>query len=126
MSDRYPAYEHCPSAGEIAEWFLAEKRHESNVGGDAWWLSRNPHSSCWKLAFVDYDTQEFYLLEVTTEGSTDLLFVMAGLGGRGVDWWQHPTTDPGVEWRMDGVKWLAEQVEVHYDYQAMRAKEGLT
>lgn len=35
MSDRHPAYEHCPSAGEIAEWFLAEKRHESNVGGDA-------------------------------------------------------------------------------------------
>lgn len=33
-----PAFESLPSALDIAHWFIEEKRHVGNVGGDAWWL----------------------------------------------------------------------------------------
>lgn len=118
MSDeRFPAFEHCPSAGEIASWFIEAMRGVENVGGDAWWLSRNPHGSCRMLAFIDYDTQEFWLLEVATEGTKDLLWVTNGLDGRGCQWWQNPvpTTDTDPYWHRDGIEWMADQIVVHYE-----------
>ena len=119
--DEDPAFETLPSAGEIAEWFLAEKRGKTNVGGDAWWLCRDPHSSCRLLAFVDHDTQEFVLLDVATEGTRDLLWVMDGLDGPGCQWWQNPTstTNGDPDWSRDGIAWMADQIVVHYEYKAM-------
>jgi hypothetical protein len=116
--DREPAFEGLPTAGDIAHWFIAEKRHEPNVGGDAWWLSRDPHSSCWRVATVDRDVQEFYLLEVVTEDSKDLLMVSAGLDGMWCEWWQHPTTatDADPYWIRNGIEWMADQIVVHHEY----------
>lgn len=95
---RVPAFENCPSAGDIARWFIDEMRGEPNVGGDAWWLSRDPHGSCYMVAHVDRDTQEFWLLDITTGDVSDLLFVMNGLDGEGVTWWQNPTTRCSKGW----------------------------
>lgn len=117
-----PAFESCPSAGDIAGWFIDEMRGVPNVGGDAWWLSRDPHGSCYRVAHVDRDVQEFWLLEITTNDVSDLLFVMNGLDGEGVTWWQNPTAHPDAEWITDGLRWMADQIEVHYDYLAMRQR----
>lgn len=114
-----PAFEDCPAAEDIAHWFVENMRGEENVGGDAWWLSRNPHGSCRMLTFVDYDVQEFWLLEVATEDSKDLLWIMNGLDGFGCQWWQKPTstTDTDLYWEIDGIKWMADQIAVHFEYQ---------
>lgn len=107
-----PAFEGCPTATEIARWFSEEMRGVGNVGGDAWWLSRNPHGSCRMLAFVDLDTQEHYLLDIATEDTKDLLWVTYGLDGLWCDWWQHPvsTSDGDPYWHHDGIKWLADKI----------------
>lgn len=121
MND-YPAFESCPTAGEIADWFLAEKRGVQNNGGDAWWLSRDPHGWCWMLAFVDRDEQEFHLLEVGTGDTKDLLWVTDGLDGRGVAWWQNPrpTADTDLYWWRDGIAWMADEIVVHYEALELR------
>lgn len=113
-----PAFEHLPSANDVANWFVEEMRHESNVGGDAWWLSRDPHSSCWMVAHVDLDTQEFWLLDIATEGTRDLLWVTAGMDGLGCQWWQNPTeaTNSDPYWLRDGIAWMADQIVVHIEY----------
>lgn len=112
-----PVFEDIPTAGDIAHWFVEEMRDEPNVGGDAWWLSRSPHSGCRLLAYVDYDVQEFRLLEINTNDSTDLLWVSNGLDGLGFVWWQNPklsiTVD--VDWRRDGIAWMADQIVLHYE-----------
>lgn len=119
MDENYPAYERCPSAHEIADWFLAEKRRSQNVGGDAWWLSRNPHSACRWYAHVDRDVQEFWLLEISTDNggvtTHDLLWITAGLDGRAVAWWQHPVTTDGMDlyWHRDGLVWMADEIVAH-------------
>lgn len=110
MADNTPAFESLPSAVDIMNWFLAEKKHESNVGGDAWWLAREPHSSCWRLAHVDYDVQEFWLLEVTTGETSDMLWVTDGLNGKGYQWWRNPRIDVNAYWRRDGIVWMANQI----------------
>jgi hypothetical protein len=120
--DIHPAFEACPSAGAIARWFIDNMRQEPNRGGDAWWLSRDPHGSCYMVAHVDRDVQEFWLLDITTNDVSDLLFVMNGLDGEGVTWWQNPRTHPDAEWITDGLRWMADQIEVHYDYLAMRQR----
>lgn len=114
-SDRFPAFENVPSASDIAAWFVTEKRGQQNVGGDAWWLSRDPHSSCRMLAFVDWDTQEFWLLDITTEDTSDLLWVTNGLDGLWCEWWQHPTIGFDHYWKTDGIKWMADQIVVHLE-----------
>lgn len=129
--DHAPAYRHCPTASEIADWFFAEKRNEQNEGGDAWWLSDNPHSACRMEAFVDADTQEFWLLDITTENDgryvSDLLWVTDGFDGRGVAWWQHPIAHAEVDaydsryWHRDGLVWMADQIVVHYEAIELRA-----
>lgn len=108
-----PAFEDCPSATDIAHWFTEEMRGVTNVGGDAWWLSRSPHGSCRMLAFVDLDTQEHYLLDIATEDTADFLWVTCGMDGLWCDWWQHPipTMDQGYERYRDGLVWLAEKIE---------------
>lgn len=113
-----PAFEDCPTAGQIAHWFIEEMRGVQNVGGDAWWLSRDPHGSCRMLAFIDYDVQEFYLLEIGTGDSVDLLWVMCGLDGEGCQWWQNPKPSgrADVYWRLGGIVWMTKQIEVHYEY----------
>lgn len=118
-----PAFEECPSAGQITHWFVENMRHVGNVGGDAWWLSRKPHGSCRMLAFVDGDTQEFWLLEVATEDSKDLLWITNGLDGVGCQWWQHPTSTSASDlyWQRDGIAWMADQIVVHYEYLTPRS-----
>lgn len=113
--DRHPAFENVPSASDIAHWYVEEKRLEQNVGGDAWWLSRDPHSSCYRVAAIDRDVQEHHLLEITTEDSRDLLYVTFGLDGTWCEWWQHPrsTADADHYWLRDGIEWLADQMIVH-------------
>ena len=113
-----PAFEDCPTGGQIAFWFVENMRGIQNVGGDAWWLSRDPHGSCRMLAFIDYDVQEFYLLEIATEDSVDLLWVMCGYDGDGWEWWQNPkpSLEAHVDWRMDGIVWMTKRIQVHYDY----------
>ena len=108
-----PAFENCPSATDIARWFTEEMRGVGNVGGDAWWLSRNPHGSCRMLAFVDLDTQEHYLLDIATEGTDDLLWVTYGLDGMWYDWWQHPQVSADIDhcWYGDGLEWLADKIK---------------
>lgn len=117
MDKNYPAFEALPTASEIAAWFLAEKRRSQNVGGDAWWLSRNPHSACRWYAHVDNDVQEFWLLEIYTDNggvaTHDLLWITAGLDGRGVAWWQHPVVRPDRYWYRDGLAWMADEIVVH-------------
>lgn len=107
-----PAFEGCPTATEIARWFSEEMRGVGNIGGDAWWLSRSPHGSCRMLAFVDFDTQEHYLLDIATEDTKDLLWVTYGLDGLWCDWWQHPvpTSNGDPYWHHDGIRWLADKV----------------
>lgn len=115
--DRVPAFEGNPSGGDIGRWFLAEKRHESNVGGDAWWLSREPHGACRMVAFVDEDVQEFWLLEVTTDGTSDMLWVMDGYDGFGFEWWRNPVTDRADPyWYRDGIVWMADRIVLHKEY----------
>ena len=118
VEDPRPAFEGLPSANDISHWFAEEMRQESNVGGDAWWLSRDPHSSCWRLAHVDLDTQEFWLLEVVTEDTKDLLWVTNGLDGLGCQWWQNPTAAGNADpyWWRDGIAWMADQIVVHIEY----------
>ena len=118
--DRHPAFEGCPSATEIAHWFVEEKRGKENVGGDAWWLSRDPHGSARMLAFVDYDVQEFWLLDIATEDTKDLLFVTNGLDGLWCDWWQHPTSTKNGDpyWYREGIEWMADQIVVHLEAHA--------
>ena len=111
--DRHPAFENVPTASDIAHWYVEVKRLEQNVGGDAWWLSRDPHSSCYRVATIDRDVQEHHLLDITTEGTSDLLYVTFGMDGVWCEWWQHPTTAPDRDWYQDGVKWLADQMVVH-------------
>lgn len=121
--DQQPAFESLPSGLDIAHWFVDEMRHEENVGGDAWWLCREPHGSARMLAFVDYDVQEFWLLDIATEDTKDLLFVTNGLDGLSCEWWQHPTSTAGgaSHWYPNGVRWLADQIIVHFEQQG-RAK----
>lgn len=121
MSDRAgaeePAFETLPSATDIAHWFVDEMRGVGNVGGDAWWLSREPHSSCRMLAMVDWDVQEFWLLDITTGDTSDLLWVTNGLDGTWCEWWQHPTTEHDHYWETDGIKWMADLIVVHLEGQ---------
>jgi hypothetical protein len=107
-----PAFEDCPSASDIARWFKEEMRGVGNVGGDAWWLSRNPHGSCRMLAFVDLDTQEHYLLDIAIGDTRNLLWVTCGMDGLWADWWQHPvsSTDRDPYWDRDGLAWLADNI----------------
>lgn len=120
-SRREPAFDMLPTATEIAHWYAEEMKDERNVGGDAWWLSRDPHSSCRRLAMIDWDTQCWVLLDIATSDSKDLLLVSHGLDGLWADWWQHPVstrcTDP--TWERDGVAWLADQLVVHLEYREM-------
>lgn len=116
--NRHPAFEDVPTASDIAGWFVAEMRGGGNSGGDAWWLSREPHSSCRMLAFVDWDTQEFWLLDITTEDTSDLLWVTNGLDGTWCEWWQHPTTSHDHYWETDGIKWMADLIVVHLEGRA--------
>lgn len=116
----HPAFETLPSATDIAHWYAEEMHGKPNVGGDAWWLCREPHSSARLLAFIDFDVQEFALLDIATEDSRDLLMVSHGLDGLWCDWWQHPrsTSDAGddyYDWHRDGVAWLADQMVVHFE-----------
>lgn len=121
---RAPAFETLPSGADIAHWFVDEMRHVHNVGGDAWWLARTPHSACRKLAFVDYDTQEFWLLEVVTDGSSDLLWVTNGYDGFGFLWWRNPTPRPDYYWHRDGLVWMADQLVLHVEYRPLSSDEG--
>jgi len=113
--NRTPAFESLPTATDIAHWYVEVKRLEQNVGGDAWWLSRDPHSSCYRVATIDRDVQEHVLLEITTEGTRDLLYVTYGLDGLWCEWWQHPVnaTDSDHYWYRDGIEWMADQMIVH-------------
>lgn len=113
--DRHPAFEDLPTASDIARWYVEVKRLEQNVGGDAWWLSRNPHSSCYRVATIDRDVQEHVLLDITTEDNKDLLYVTYGLDGLWCEWWQHPTDASNGDryWYRDGVEWLGDQMVVH-------------
>ncbi len=115
--DIEPAFDGLPSGTDIAHWFTEVKRGESNVGGDAWWLSRDPHSSCRMLAFVDLDTQEWYLLDIATGDTKDLLLVSCGLDGLWAEWWQHPvsTSNGDPYWTHDGVDWLAERIVLDHE-----------
>lgn len=112
---REPAFETLPSATDIARWFTQEMRGVENVGGDAWWLCREPHGSARMLAFVDWDVQEFWLLDIATGDTKDLLFVTNGLDGLWCEWWQHPvsTSDGDTYWYRDGIEWLADQIVAH-------------
>lgn len=119
MTTERPAFETLPTANEIANWFLKEKRREPNVGGDAWWLCRDPNSSCRLLAFVDYDDQEFYLLDITTEQTRDLLWITSGLQGFGCQWRRNPTdsSKDNLYWEYDGIVWMANQIVLHCEAQ---------
>lgn len=124
-----PVFEDVPTASDIAHWFIEEMRGEPNVGGDAWWLSRSPHSGCRMLAFVDYDEQEFHLLEINTEDSTDLLWVTSGMDGEGWEWWQNPKPSIEVDaaWRCDGIIWMSKRIELHLEYAHKHGgREGLS
>lgn len=112
-----PIFESLPTGGDIAHWFVEEMRGEPNVGGDAWWLCREPHSGCRLLAYVDYDVQEFRLLEINTNDSTDLLWVSNGLDGLSFMWQNKPkpSIEVGVDWRRDGIEWMADQIVLHYE-----------
>jgi len=124
--NRTPAFETLPTAGDIAHWFVENMRHEENIGGDAWWLCRDPHGYCRMLAFVDYDTQEFWLLEIGTGETKDLLFVTNGYDGLGCTWWQNPVgmMDGGLCWHHEGIIWLADQVIVHCEYRDAADSSG--
>lgn len=115
--DREPAFENLPTATDIAHWFVDEMRGVENVGGDAWWLSRDPHSSARMYAFVDWDVQEFWLLEIATGDTDDLLFVTNGCDGFGCEWWRNPTpsSQRGYEWHHDGLVWFADRISVHLE-----------
>ena len=108
-----PAFEGCPSAGDIARWFTEEMRGVGNIGGDAWWLSRDPHGSCRMLAFVDLDVQEHYLLDIATGDTKDFLWVTYDMDGLCFDWWRHPTptSDEDDDWFHDGMVWFVGRIE---------------
>lgn len=110
-----PAFESLPSAVDIAHWYVDKMRDKPNEGGDAWWLSRDPHSSCRRLALIDMDTQDWVLLDVATGDSKDLLLVSHGLDGLWCDWWMHPIPESSTDpyWERDGIVWLADQIVLH-------------
>lgn len=126
--NREPAFESLPSAVDIAHWYVEEMKDEPNVGGDAWWLARDPHSSCRRLALIDMDTQHWLLLDVATGGTKDLLLVSHGLDGLWCDWWMHPVSASSADpyWERDGVAWLADQIVVHGEYASLAADRGST
>lgn len=113
--DPEPVFESLPSALDITHWYTEEMRGVPNVGGDAWWLCRESHSSARMLAFVDYDDQEYYLLDIATGDTRDLLWVTCGVDGLACQWWHHPvgTTDSDPAWYHKGIEWMAEQIVVH-------------
>lgn len=76
-----------------------------------------PHGSARKLAFVDWDVQEWWLLDIATEDTKDLLLVSYGLDGTFCEWWQHPVSTSGrnLYWETDGIKWLADRIALHVE-----------
>lgn len=66
-------------------------------------------------AFVDWDVQEFHLLDITINGTSDLLFVSSGMNGFECRWWQNPTTDWHHGWYRDGLLWMADQMDAHHE-----------
>jgi hypothetical protein len=112
--DRTPAFETMPEVEDIARWYIDEMRDEPNVGGDAWWLIREPHASCRRLAVIDWDVQEFVLLDIAIDGFRNLLLVSYGLDGTFAKWWNHPVTAQAhVRWERDGIVWMADQMMDH-------------
>lgn len=103
-----------PSGFDIARWFADQMPGFHNDGGDGTLLSEDPLCSLWHLATVDHDDQEFYLLDVCTDGSSDLLFVTAGQRVElACEWRNVPSRTQS--WGYEAIVWFAGLIEEYED-----------
>ncbi len=127
MNDRNPVFDTLPSGLDIAKWFNDEKRtgRFKNQGGDAVWLSREPHGWVWHLATVDHDDQVFWLLVIGTGETQDLLFITTGLRcPLACEWRNEPSKEQ--EWGYAALVWFAGVISQYEEAWADESDRALT
>jgi hypothetical protein len=121
----YAPFESIPGGQDIALYFIedTDRRNRGCDGIDLWRDGRD-YCYLWVEAMVDYDLNEFYLLDIrTSQNGTetrDFLYVACGFGMGGqsgveCEWHQQPinfsdTREAHVARSQAGLKWFIDHV----------------
>lgn len=127
MTGREPVFDTFPTGPDIAKWFNDEERagRFQNQGGDALWLSREPHGWLWHVATVDHDDQVYYLLAIGNGDTQDLLFVTTGLRcALACEWRGRPSKEQN--WGYRALTWMASLIETYEADWAATSDHALT